>query len=389
MRRLFLHPITFLVVLGLVSLSSAVVLASDGAITSPLAAQGDELPEADGEAVMDYILNQNDYTQWGSFAADRWTDFDGYLQSSAPHGQTVRIFVNDIARDAVAAEDFDGLLPPGSLVVKENFGGTVEEPGDLMAITLMYKVEGFNPDANDWYWIQAAPDGAVNAAGAVEGCIGCHSQEGQADYLLRYAFGEEPATYYGEPLPPADAQAVIDYISATSNYTEWGTWPTDDVNTEDYTGFLPSSAPHGNAVRIFVNDRALNALESEHFHGDLPNGSIVVKENYAGTVEEPGDLAAVTLMYKVDGFNPDAGDWFWLKTPGDLSSVDAAGAVEGCIGCHSQEGNSDYLLRFDLSPYAQEMMDDAAGDDMADDSMAETEDDMSSDDSMAETEEGS
>jgi hypothetical protein len=83
-------------------------------------------------------------------------------------------------------DDFDGILSPGSIVVKENYMGTVEGPGDLAAITLMYKVDGFNPDANDWYWVKAAPDGAVDAAGAVEGCISCHGQDGNSDYLLRY-----------------------------------------------------------------------------------------------------------------------------------------------------------------------------------------------------------
>jgi hypothetical protein len=105
-----------------------------------------------------------------------------------------------------------------------------------------------------------------------------------------------------------------------------------------------------------VSDRALAAIARDDFDGILPPGSIVVKENYMGTVEEPGDLAAITIMYKVDGFNPEANDWFWVKAPGDGSAVDAEGAVEGCISCHGQEGNSDYLLRYDLPhPMMDEM----------------------------------
>jgi cytochrome c553 len=325
--------------------------------SSPAAAQEPELPHADGQAIVDYILTESPYQDWGSWTPDRWTDFGAYLQSGAPHGDTVRIFVNDIAQEAVSAEDFDGILPPGSLIVKENYMGTPEEPGELAALTAMYKVEDFNSDANDWFWVKTPGDGSsIDAEGAVEGCINCHSQDGNADYLLRYAFGEEPAVSYGEPLPEADGQAIIEYLLQMNDYTGWASWPTDDMNTDDYSGFLQSGAPHGNTVRIFVNDRALAAVMRDDFDGILTPGSIVVKENYTGTVEEPGDLTAITAMYKVDGFNPEANDWFWVKAPGDGSAIDAEGAVEGCINCHGQDGNSDYLLRYDLPHPAMDDM---------------------------------
>lgn len=336
-----------------VGLLAAALFSVDWNPSGRAVAQGPELPPADEQAVVEYILNENPYQEWSSWTPDRWTDFSGYIQSGAPHGATVRIFVNDIALDAVAAEDFDGTLPPGSLVVKENFMGTTEEPGDLAAITAMYKVEGFNPEGNDWFWLKVDPNGVVDVAGNVEMCSSCHAQEGNADYQLRYAFGEEPVVSYGEPLPEAEGQAIMDYLLKTNAYTEWASWPTDDVNTDDYSGFLQSAAPHGSTVRIFVNDRALTAITRDDFDGTLPPGSIVVKENYMGTVEEPGDLAAITLMYKVDGFNPEANDWYWVKAAPD-GAVDVEGAVEMCSACHAQEGNSDYLLRYDLPHPAME-----------------------------------
>ncbi len=314
---------------------------------NPAVAQEPELPEADGQAIAEFILTESPYQDWGSWTPDRWTDFGAYVQGGEPHGSTIRIFVNDVAQEAVAAEDFDGILPPGSLVVKENFMGSPEEPGDLAAVTAMYKVEEFAPEGNDWFWLSVAPDGTVNAEGAVEMCSACHAQEGHADYLLRYAFGEEPATFFGDPLPEADGDAVMEYVLQTNDYTAWASWPSDDVNIEDFSGLLPGQEPHGVAVRIFVNDRALAAIERDDFNGILPPGSIVVKENYMGTVEEPGDLAAITVMYKVDGFNPEANDWFWVMSAPE-GAVDAAGAVDMCIACHAQEGNSDYLLRYQL-----------------------------------------
>jgi cytochrome c553 len=338
-RKLPVHVSLF--VLGLVLIAAALVVAM---IFDPQPATAQE-PGADGAALMSYILEENPYMAWGSFPADRWSDFGGYLQSGAPHGNTVRIFVNDVALDAIAAEGFDGVLPPGSIVVKENFGGTVDEPGDLAALTVMSKVDGFNPDANDWFWVKAQADGTVDAEGAVEGCINCHAQDGNADYLLRYAFGAQPATTYGEPLPEGDGAAIVTYLTETSPYTEWGSWPANEM--DDFSGFLGGTEPHGATIRIYVNDRALNAIERENFPGVLPNGSFVVKENYGGTPGAPGDLAAVTLMYKVEGFNPDANDWYWVAFAPD-GTVNAEGAVEGCINCHSQDGNSDYLLRYQL-----------------------------------------
>lgn len=367
LRRLPVH-LALMVVLGLALLSAALVMAEDSVPSSRTAAQDDGMPAADGAALLDYILMQNPYTTWGSWTPDRWSDFGGYLESGAPHGATVRIFVNDVAVEAAESEDFSGTLPYGTIVVKENFGGTVDEPGDVAALTVMYKVEGYNPAGGDWFWLKTPGDGsAIDAEGMVEGCIGCHSQEGNADYQLRYAFGEQPAAFYGMALPEADGAAIMDFLMNESPYTGWSSWATSDANPEDYSGYLASAAPHGNTVRIFVNDRALTAVEREDFSGHLPPGTIVVKENYGGTVDEPGDLAALTIMYRVHGYNSEGGDWYWLKTSADGMTIDAEGQVEGCISCHGQEGNSDWLLRYQVPNYG--MMDEMMGDDMGGDEM--------------------
>jgi len=154
-----------------------------------------KLPGADGQAVLDYVLKQAPYTNWGTWPTDKWNDFSQFLVSGEPHGSVVRIFVNDVALQAAAAPGFDGVLPPGSVVVKENYtGADPNDPGQLAALTIMTKVEGFNPDANDWFWLKARGDGgAIDKEGAVDGCIACHGQPNNHDYLLRYGFGEEPA----------------------------------------------------------------------------------------------------------------------------------------------------------------------------------------------------
>jgi hypothetical protein len=50
----------------------------------------------------------------------------------------VRIFVNEVAQEAIEADDFGGTLPPGSIILKENYMGTdPADPGQLAALTIM------------------------------------------------------------------------------------------------------------------------------------------------------------------------------------------------------------------------------------------------------------
>ncbi|MFQ5595982.1 MAG: cytochrome P460 family protein [Anaerolineae bacterium] len=146
-------------------------------------------------------------------------------------------------------------------------------------------------------------------------------------------------TAQGE-LPAADAQAVWTYVTEISPYTDWGTWPDDS-----FKGFLPSGAPHSKVVKIFVNDIGLSVASK--FPGEMPEGTIIAKDNYMGeTVDNPGMLGAVTIMYKVKGYNPEGNDWFWAKIKPD-GSVDAAGKPAGCIGCHlGIPTNRDGVLRW-------------------------------------------
>jgi hypothetical protein len=333
------------VVLALVA-TMGLALAAGDFPTGQIAAQG---PGTTGAELLEYILNEDPYTAWSSWPADRWSDFGDYLVGAEPHSATVRIFVNDVALEAIGAEEFGGVLPYGSIIVKENLTGTVDEPGDVAALTVMYKLGGFNPEGGDWFWLKTPGDGsAIDAEGAIEGCISCHVQEGNADFMLRYNYGEQPAAFYGEPLPEATGEAIVEYLLSTNPYTEWGSWPAG--GGEDFSGLLVGTEPHGSTVRIFVNERALRAIARDDFGGVLPNGSIIVKENFMGTLEEPGELAALTIMYKVGGFNPEANDWFWVSASGDGSAINAEGATEGCISCHGQEGNTDYVLRYELVP---------------------------------------
>ena len=99
--------------------------------------------------------------------------------------------------------------------------------------------------------------------------------------------------------------------------------------------------PHGALLTTYVNKPALEAIQGKK--GSMPAGAIVVKENYMPDKK----LAAITVMYKVAGFNPEAGDWFWAKYAPD-GKIEAEGKAAMCIGCHGQKKGNDFLFTGEL-----------------------------------------
>jgi len=57
-------------------------------------------------------------------------------------------------------------------------------------------------------------------------------------------------------------------------------------------------------------------------------------------------LAAITVMYKVVGYNPEIGDWFWARyTPdGKVEAEGKSGMADMCIGCHGKAKGNDFLF---------------------------------------------
>ncbi len=134
----------------------------------------------------------------------------------------------------------------------------------------------------------------------------------------------------GGALPKADGDAVYAFITKTSPYQQWAFFPGTG---ELYKG----KHPHGALLTTYVNDRALTGIQGKA--GSLQEGSIIVKENYMPDKK----LGAVTVMYRVAGYDPEAGDWFWAKYKAD-GSIEKAGKVTGCIGCHAAVINNDWIF---------------------------------------------
>ena len=132
-----------------------------------------------------------------------------------------------------------------------------------------------------------------------------------------------------------DARA-IDLWDELSGYETW-------EQHSDWTGMvLSEDGTHGDYVSIWMNDAAAAAIDSGD-GGDLPEGSIIVKEGYN---DVPGggvgdELKGLTVMLKEEGWGDDG--WFWAKFDTDRGGgVQLAGAVAACANCHA--GGQDAVL---------------------------------------------
>ena len=146
--------------------------------------------------------------------------------------------------------------------------------------------------------------------------------------LLMLPLACKQADKKSDQMPEAKGDALHQYLM-DEDYTTWELWP----GSKD---FYEGTEPHGALLTTYVNGKALKAINDG---AALPDGSIVVKENYSPNKE----LAAVTVMYKRAGFDADNDDWFWLKY-GPEGDVQAEGMVDGCINCHNDAEGEDYLF---------------------------------------------
>ena len=93
---------------------------------------------------------------------------------------------------------------------------------------------------------------------------------------------------------------MYDFITeANPNYSHWNLLPGTKELSE-------SKAPHGAYVSTYVNKIAIDSLKDDK---GLADGSIIVMETYTADKK----LEGCTVMYKLSGYNPQAGDWFWVK----------------------------------------------------------------------------
>ncbi len=130
-------------------------------------------------------------------------------------------------------------------------------------------------------------------------------------------------------------QKMWNYIKA-ARYEQWA--PAGDDGD-----FRESDRPHGAFVKTYMNRIAAGNT------AQLPHGSIIIKENFSPDKK----LAAITLMHRAKGYNPDGNDWYWIKYKPDgttammespMGKMAIAGKAKGCIECHSGADGDDYVF---------------------------------------------
>lgn len=167
--------------------------------------------------------------------------------------------------------------------------------------------------------------------------LGCRQETGEGSNSVQ-PVSQQVA---GPDLPDTTGASVWSYLEGVGYRDNWALWPEKG---QLYTG----QEPHGMLLTSYLNDVALEALKTHS--GTMPEGAILVKENYM----PDSTLAAITVMYKVAGYNPDHADWFFSKHRPD-GSVDKApngmaleGHVPGCQNCHVAKKANDYVFTSSL-----------------------------------------
>jgi len=132
------------------------------------------LPLATGASLQGYLDSQDYHEAWSLYPGK------GRLyapQVSSPHGALLTTYLNGVANETI--QNKQGVLPEGSIIVKENY----LPDGTFVGVTAMYKVKGFDPPTNDWFWVKWSGKGTIKQEGKVEGCISCHGTKRDNDFI--------------------------------------------------------------------------------------------------------------------------------------------------------------------------------------------------------------
>ena len=128
-----------------------------------------------------------------------------------------------------------------------------------------------------------------------------------------------------------DEKTAEDIWQEIQGYSNWG-------QALDWSGVKASlDGTHGNFVQIWLNQEALPSFE-DSTSANLPYGSISVKEGYSSS--DGTSINTITVMKKIEGFDPDHGDWFWASFDPN-GDVNKAGSISSCYNCHAS--GTDYI----------------------------------------------
>jgi len=203
----------------------------------------------------------------------------------------------------------------------------------------------------------AMPLHAYAAAGTYTVTLTVTDNEQMTDTITTTAVVTDTAP----PAPSFGSQAEVEFANSLWKQMKSYRLVGDKaIHSVPYIGI----APHGEILETIDGVFEINTTT----YG-LPRVlrlPLIVKKNYGGenvTVEmvanNPNDyLDAVTVMFKIPGYDYENKDWFWarydpmgnvLKNPDGipLAGRVAKGMSTGCIACHSAAPGGDYVFIHD------------------------------------------
>jgi hypothetical protein len=160
---------------------------------------------------------------------------------------------------------------------------------------------------------------------------------GVASFLLFglvWARGKTEKSKEKTSMVPASGAALWDHMKKADYAKKWKMWPGTHA-------LYPGKSPLGAFLTTYVNGPALKAIEAKK--GALPDGAIIAKQNF----DKDKKYVALTVMYKVKGYDPEEGDWFWAKYS-PAGKVETEGKISGCINCHSKARDNDFVFTSSL-----------------------------------------
>jgi len=130
-----------------------------------------------------------------------------------------------------------------------------------------------------------------------------------------------------------DQERANEIWDEINGYQSWG-------QISEFSGIQPSNNAHGSYVQVWINEIAESFVSDSSSSGQLPNGSLIVKEGYSDS--NGSDVNKITIMKKIEGYDPNNNDWFWANynSGGDLGGKN--GREASCFNCHAT--GQDYIL---------------------------------------------
>lgn len=137
-------------------------------------------------------------------------------------------------------------------------------------------------------------------------------------------------SFFGKPA----GQDRVEANTLEAEIANYSSWKTPDW-VEDYQ---ESVHPLPEYVKYYVNDKGMSDIDNP------PDGSIFVKEQF----DKDKQFIGITVMKKIDGYDPPNKDWYWAIADTDARITNAgklnSAWTSSCIDCHKKGDGGDDLL---------------------------------------------